>query len=236
MKNLAWWCLALLVIALFGRLSAWQWSRGLEKEQLLRDHAASLARREPLPFSKAQDQGPPQRVQVRGVFVDAPAVLLDNQRRGEQVGVRAYRLFRSDEGGMFLVDLGWLALPGDRRLPNIDVPESRELHGLWMTPPSAGFALGPAFDHQGERVLATRLPMDELAALLNLPLRPRVLRLGPEAAIGYQRDLDPLPNTLTPEKHRGYAVQWAGLAIATFLIALILQFRRRRHDPDTLDA
>ena len=41
------------------------------------------------------------------------------------------------------------------------------------------------------------------------------------------RDLDLLPNTLPPEKHRGYAFQWAALASAVLVIALVLGLRRR---------
>jgi surfeit locus 1 family protein len=45
--------------------------------------------------------------------------------------------------------------------------------------------------------------------------------------IGFARDLEVLPNTLPPERHRGYALQWFGLALATLLTALFLAFRPR---------
>ena len=44
-------------------------------------------------------------------------------------------------------------------------------------------------------------------------LAPRVLQLDPALPLGYARDLDMLPNTLPPERHLGYAVQWFGLAL-----------------------
>jgi cytochrome oxidase assembly protein ShyY1 len=43
--------------------------------------------------------------------------------------------------------------------------------------------------------------------------------------LGYARDLELLPNTLPPERHRGYALQWFGLAFATFAAALFVTFR-----------
>ena len=46
-----------------------------------------------------------------------------------------------------------------------------------------------------------------------------------------ERDLDILPNTLTPERHLGYAVQWFGLAAAVFVVALVLTLRARRRSP-----
>ncbi len=59
-------------------------------------------------------------------------------------------------------------------------------------------------------------------------LAPRVLKLDPDLPLGYARDLDILPNTLPPERHIGYAVQWFGLAGAVFVTALVLTWRSRR--------
>jgi cytochrome oxidase assembly protein ShyY1 len=77
------------------------------------------------------------------------------------------------------------------------------------------------------RWLLTRIDIAARADGLGVPLAPRVLRLDPALPLGYARDLDVLPNTLPPERHRGYAVQWFGLALATLILALFLGFRRR---------
>jgi cytochrome oxidase assembly protein ShyY1 len=66
-----------------------------------------------------------------------------------------------------------------------------------------------------------------LSQALKVDLAPRVLRLDPKLPIGYPRDLNLLVNTLPPERHRGYAIQWFGLAFATLVTALLLSFRRR---------
>ena len=79
-----------------------------------------------------------------------------------------------------------------------------------------------------DRWLLTRMDLAALSTALNLDLAPRVLRLDPALPIGYARDLDVLPNTLPPERHRGYALQWYSLAVAVIIIALILTFRRPR--------
>ena len=55
-----------------------------------------------------------------------------------------------------------------------------------------------------------------------------MLRLDPAVPLGHARDLELLSNTLPPEKHRGYAVQWFGLALATLVILIVLNLRRRR--------
>ena len=85
----------------------------------------------------------------------------------------------------------------------------------------------------GELWLATRIDTAAIARETGLPaaLAPRVLRLDPAVRLGYERDLELLPNTLPPEKHRGYAVQWFALALAVLVTALLLTFRKPRARP-----
>ena len=85
----------------------------------------------------------------------------------------------------------------------------------------------------GDALLAIALDPPLLAQTLDLPtLAPRILKLDPAQALGpgpaYARDLDILPNTLPPERHLGYAVQWFGLALAVLVTALVLTFRKTR--------
>ena len=71
-------------------------------------------------------------------------------------------------------------------------------------------------------------PPAAVARAWQLPaLAPRVLRLDPSLPLGHERDLEVLANTLPPEKHRGYAIQWFGLAFATLVVILLLWFRKR---------
>ena len=94
-----------------------------------------------------------------------------------------------------------------------------------------GLVLGPAFSATSEagRWLASRLPAEGLAAALGVPALPeRVLRLDPALPFGDERDLDLLPNTLPPQRHLGYAVQWFGLALTVLVVVLVLEWRRRR--------
>jgi len=73
---------------------------------------------------------------------------------------------------------------------------------------------------------------------LHLPMKlaPRVLRLDSQRranddgvmAAPNERELAILPNTLTPERHLGYAVQWFGLALTVLVVALVLTIRTLR--------
>jgi len=230
---------ATMCLAFFS-LGRWQLARAEWKQHRLDAVAAVLKDRklESLSLlskeSKSADQLELAWVSGRGYFPDLPALLLDNQRSGEKVGVNVYRVFQPENGKALLVNLGWLEVPGDRTMPAIKkINGTQELNGLLVSPPSPGLAIGPAYVKTGnEYWLMTRMPLDELARDLKTPLAPRVLRLNPDLPIGYARDLDILPNTLPPEKHRGYAVQWFGLCIATIVLTLVLGLRNKEKKND----
>jgi cytochrome oxidase assembly protein ShyY1 len=120
-------------------------------------------------------------------------------------------------------------LPGDRTLPTIALPDVGRVEGLLMPPPSSGIVAPQVAVQSDGTLLTTGLDMPALAAQLGVPtLAPRTLRLDPDAPGGYARDLDILPNTLPPDRHLGYAVQWFGLAAAVLVTTLLLAWRARR--------
>ena len=127
--------------------------------------------------------------------------------------------------GRFL-DTPVLWLDNERRGARVG---AQPVAGLLVPPPAIGLRLGPGLAPDGDAWLATRIEPDAVAAAWSLrePLAARVLRLDPALPIGHERDLHLLANTLPPERHRGYAVQWFGLAVTTVVVALVLNLRRR---------
>lgn len=231
---LAGWLLALGTAGLFLHLGRWQDARGDGKQRRLDEVARVLEARVPRPLAFAAD---PTRAQAydwaegRGRFVPSAVLLLDNQQRAGRVGVRAYGLFQPDRGAPLLADLGWLPLPGDRRLPAVVLPAGEiEVRGLLAPPPSPGLDVGAPLTRRDGAWLMLRVDPEAVGTALRLPAppAPRVLRLDPALPIGHARDLELLANTLTPERHRGYAVQWYGLALTVLVIASVLTYRSRR--------
>lgn len=227
------WALALVLIALFSMLGSWQLGRQDAKQAMLDSAAQALSSRAPQALDAAAD---PQRSREHewaagtGRFADTPAVLLDNQQRGGRPGLRVYRAFLPEHGrAPVLVDLGWLPVPPDRTIPAIGpAPDWSHVQGLLAPPPAAGLA-APAIQPQADgSLLVMALDPEAIAAALGLPtLAARVLRADPTLEGGYPRDLELLANTLPPERHLGYAVQWFGLALAVLVTALLLTFRRK---------
>lgn len=221
----------LLCLAFFS-LGRWQLSRAEWKQDRLDEVAAILKEKKPQSLAQLSKENKSglSWVAGRGYFLSTPALFLDNQRLGDKVGVHVYRVFQPDQGQALLVNLGWLPVSADRRMPTIEkISGKYQLNGLLVPPPSPGLAIGPSYVKTNEQFwLLTRMPLTELATDLKMPLATRVLRLNPELPMGYARNLDILPNTLPPEKHKGYAVQWFGLCLATMVMTLVLGFRQRK--------
>ncbi|PNS08917.1 SURF1 family protein [Solilutibacter silvestris] len=237
MKRLRWWLLAIAVAALFATLGMWQLGRAQQKRAMLEQARATIAAQVPLALSAASAPAHLSTydwVAGSGRFLPTPAVLLDSQVHGGHVGVRVYRVFLADGAtSPLLVDLGWLPVLDRRHMPTLPLPELREVRGLLMPPPSHGLMAPIATRLPDGDVLATALPVKELPAMLGqTTLAPRVLRLDPAVPIGGERDLDVLPNTMPPERHIAYAVQWFAMAATVLILALLLNRRSRRHDPD----
>lgn len=228
------WTLAVLAIASFASLGFWQTRRAVEKQAMLDAAAQVLKARNPVPLADAADSARRRDYDWSsgaGEFDARGPLWLDNQQRDGRAGVRAYRLFVPTQGAPLLVDLGWLPLPGDRAMPPIERPAGCVvLQGLLTPPPSTGLALGGGMARQGDGWLLTRVDTSMISKALGLsaPLAPRVLRLDPALRMGFDRDLHLLANTLPPDKHRGYALQWFALALTVLVTALILTFRRPR--------
>lgn len=233
-RRLLLWLFAAALVAGFVMLGRWQLHRGEAKQAMLDGAAAALHDRRALPVSAAQARPADgyDWVAGHGRFLESPVLLLDNQRRGAQVGVRVLAVLQPREGQPLLADLGWLPVAGDRRLPEVVLPAGEQrVEGLLSPPPGAGLALGPAYapvEPVGRRAqwLLTRVDIVALSKALDRPLSARVLRLDPALPIGYARDLELLPNTLPPQRHRGYALQWFGLAFATLVTALFMSLRK----------
>jgi surfeit locus 1 family protein len=227
------WVAALLACAVFASLGHWQLGRMQQKQAMLDDARRTLDARRARPLSSAVDATRARGYDWaagEGRFAPAPAVLLDNQSRERRPGVRAYRLFVPDAGAPLLVELGWLPLDGDRRMPDVAAIEgARRIAGLLMPPPASGIGETASALQPDGTIVATSLAAPDLPRRLGVrALPPRVLRLDPASPLGYVRDLDILPNTLPPERHLGYAVQWFALAAAVLATAILLTVRSLR--------
>lgn len=238
------WLLAVAAIVLFASLGRWQLDRMHEKQLKLGAAALALQPQAPQPLILASD---PARAAgydwtMGSGSVARATVWLDNQILDGKPGLRMYCVLLPDDGVQaLLLDAGWWPLDGKRELPAIGCPagEVQHVRGLLAPPPSSGLLHGDAMAASGpQRWLAIRIDPAVIARALNLSagIAPRVLRLDPvrnESDTGVMRvsgmrDLVILPNTLTPARHLGYAVQWFALAFTVLVVAVVLTLKARK--------
>lgn len=226
------WRTTLLVVLLLPILLAlglWQLERAEEKTRIAATNAAraeapprsleSLARLAPEDMAYG-------RTEVSGYFHPDALILLDNQIRDGRYGVDVLGVFTEQATGMSaLVNRGWVpADPARRSLPEVEVPvEFMTLRATVYVPPGEPYLLGaeefadlqwPLLVQQANG-RALRLALEEQ---LGLTLFPRELRLDPDQPAGFRRDW-PVIN-VSPQKHRGYALQWFTMAAVLLLFFL----------------
>lgn len=220
--NTLWVILTLTAFAILINLSWWQLSRAAEKTgqlahlaQLQADGAVTPAQLTQL--AAADIDGMPLKGKASWL---APYVwLLDNQIVNGRVGydvivpVQAVGMPRP-----LLVNLGWLAGADSREtLPQFDITSEVVLDGLLRTKVDGLMLLGQnAEDHGQWPMRIQQIDYAELAQQSSLELYPAVL---------YQQQASNFiphyqPVVLSPEKHRGYALQWFLLAVAVVGVAL----------------
>lgn len=234
MTALFGWMVAIALVAVGCALGSWQLRRMHQKESMLAEVASVIANRTARPLGVAADATRSRGYDWavgEGRFLTQAAWLLDNQQREGRPGVRVFRLFQPEGAMPLLVEMGWLPVGAGREMPVVGAaPEGRiAIRGLLLPPPSRGLMSGAESATADGQHLVIGLDAARIAARAGLPaIAPRVLRLDPALPIGHARDLDVLPNTLPPERHLGYAVQWFALAAAVLVIALLLTLRHRR--------
>jgi cytochrome oxidase assembly protein ShyY1 len=209
-------------------LGAWQLSRAAEKEALAARFFAAQGMLPVVADGGATELPPYTRVRLAGRYEADRYFLLDNRTRAGRVGYDVIALFRGRDGRVYFVNRGWVAAPAHRdELPLVTTPaeEVSVTGSIW---------------HE----LGLRVGRDEDESTAAWPVR--VQRFDPRLAIERVPDavpveirLDPgMPGALEaryeaprfqPERHRGYALQWFGLATA--LVLLYVHFGLRRGAP-----
>ncbi|MBA1148697.1 SURF1 family protein [Ectothiorhodospiraceae bacterium WFHF3C12] len=224
----------LLLLPLLLGLGVWQLDRAEQKREIMRSRASG-AEAAVLDLNRAQpgyDEARHRQARLRGRYDPQRQFLLDNQIRNGRAGYHVITPLRlADGSGAVLVDRGWVPAPPRRsRLPDIEITaEMRTVHGQVDDGPGVGIRMGePAVEARWPRRLAY-LDYGYMGSALPYPLLSDYLvQLDPAAPDGYVREWERVE--FGPERHVGYAVQWFALALALFLIYLLVNTRRVTHE------
>ncbi len=221
----------LLLCALFVRLGAWQWHKGIQRQQEWARFARGADQVIALDERAMSDVPLYQRVSVTGRLDAARQFLLDNRTYRGRAGYEVLTPLTRAGAAALLIDRGWVPFSGTRaRLPDIafEAAAPVTLSGRIAELPSPGLASGrsgPEARAAWPRV--TSYPsLAELSAALGAPLAARIVLLDPQAPFGYLRDWQ--PRGMAPLRHLAYALQWWSLAVLALIVWAVMSTRRNQ--------
>lgn len=218
--------LTVLAISLFVRLGFWQLQRAEEKRQLLRanEHALHLT---PRHLTVHELPKPYQRVLASGHFLPE-VLLLDNQHYQHQLGYHVLCPFALDQGGVVMVDRGWIMAGVDRQQwPNIRVSHHpMTLSGAVYYPSKKIWLLGTGLEIKTQTLAVIEsLDMSVMQTFLHKSLYPFIIRQSDGSATAYVRDWPVVSSS--PERHVSYAIQWFAFAVIAAILYIVLSVKRR---------
>lgn len=214
-----------LVVILVGvQLGNWQLRRAEEKTRLgARIAMAAAAPAVPLAVQEATEW---QNVVLVGEWLPRGAILLDNRVHGGRPGYYVLAPVKLAGGGeVVLVNRGWLAAGADRsKLPEVSGGMGPvRLEGVVRHPEGKPFTLG---DRPGEGRLWQVLDVPAYRQAFGLPVVDVVVYQASSDGDGLVRDW-PRPEAGI-DRHRGYAVQWYGLAATAAVMTGLYVLRSGR--------
>lgn len=205
---------AVAVIALTVSLGRWQLDRAAQKDAVARIHASDApalridaASRDVVPAAGA-------RVLVRGAFLPATTVLLDNRTRQGVAGFHVLTAFQPEAGGPAVVVLrGWIArdLRDRTRVPDLVTPAGvREIEGRALATLEQPMLLGDDPEPGPALRIWQRWTPQRFERWASVRIAPWLLRQTAGEPDGLDRDW--VPAGSGADKHRAYAAQWFSMA------------------------
>ncbi len=215
----------------FVYLGNWQLEREVEKRELLAQNAQRLSL-PPEQAAKLKVEGNLEGLPVRlvGQYRE-PVLFLDNKVFKGNVGFEAHQLFHDETGMHFLVNRGFVPMGRTRD----DKVELAEVHnkpanilGRIYQPGSQIVLL-----HNKNQVIpefpaiVQQIDVEKVINTVGEEVYPFVIRLEVDQFGALPRYW---PSTvMSPEKHRGYAIQWLAMALAVLIAWLFFSFSKDSH-------
>lgn len=232
---------AMVTIALTLHLA--QWQAGREQEKIALQELLDARSRMPPHALGSQDRDGEalryRKVVASGEYVADKQVYLDNKDRNGAVGYHVMTPLKLADaggtggangisgaggisgGGYVMVNRGWIARGREYPRPPAAVPPvgKVEVSGTAVLPSQRFLELSSA-NVQGS--VWQNFTFDRARSILGLDVLPVIV-------LAAQTSPDLAPLTETPnagaDKHRGYAFQWLALAVAVFIVWIVVNFK-----------
>jgi surfeit locus 1 family protein len=222
----AWLVVALAAASAFVALGNWQMRRADARRTLAAAHQAAL--RAPAVALPARPIEAPavalRRVAVRGTFLPAQTIYLDNRIRHGRVGYEVVTPLRLTGSTLHVIVMrGWVAGTGDRaKLPLVTTPSGEQrIDGIALA------AIPQRYepkDARPEGRVWQNLSVARYRAATGLAVQPILLEQRSDNGDGLSRDWPPRGSGA--EKNENYALQWYSFAALSIVLWIVLSFRR----------
>ena len=217
--------MVLFFVGLMTFLGFWQLDRAKQKEHMLMlladKNLTTISQRKQLKHLSQY-----AHIELRGHYLDAPQLLLDNQIDNQVVGYHVFTPFQIDNlNTIILVNRGWVAkdglLDGDLLIDSQKI----NLTGQLNNPPKVGLQLGDIQIDSHKNIQTITyfeeqkiIPFmhEKLCQSLDCLVSSKIVWLREDQPQGFKRQWNPI--VMAPSKHIGYAVQWFSM---TFVLIVI---------------
>lgn len=218
--------LTALVISFFMRLGFWQIQRAEQKEQMVLAQK-SFAQQAPIEWN-GQKKLPLQyqRLHVIGRYLPE-LFLLDNQHQQHQFGFDVLSPLILNDGGLVLIDRGWVAGDSTRRtFPKVSTPDTLvQIQGIAYFPSNKQWVLGPNVEKKSSKlIILETLDPKTVSQILQKKVYPFIIRLDKEDEHGFVRQWAIV--SMPPQRHLAYAWQWFAMALVVFIIFIALNLKK----------
>lgn len=216
--------LALVTISLLLKLGFWQIERADEKTALLQKEE-SMAHAQVIVWNGAPEPLPFQRIRISGQY-ESEVFLLDNQHQQHQFGYDVLSPLRLADGGLVLVDRGWVV--GDslrQKMPYVEIPhENISLQGSVYYPSDKQWVLGAQTEKKDTHLTILEcLDTKLVSQVLQKKVYPFIIRLDQAEKHGFVRRWAIV--SMPPQRHIAYAIQWFAMALVVLIIYVALNLK-----------
>lgn len=227
-----------VLLPIFILLGFWQLNRAdfkatLESQIRLHSNDAPIDIKTAIEAPKKYEHYP---IKLSGRYDNAHQLLLENRFYRHQLGFEVLTIVNLSNGKSLLVNRGWIPKPANSgQLPKLfPVNGIQTIKGKLVIPQNKIFKIGSTHysDEQWPRLIPNISWESINKALPNKKILPFIIQLDPSAKNGYIRNWRPV--TMSPNKHKGYAVQWFAMAGTLVIIFITVNIRRRPRDDSKL--
>ena len=222
--------IAVLVTVAMIKLGFWQLDRAefkSQKQQIINTRVNQAIRHLPAEIIDV-DEWQYYQVKVRGEYLNDIGFVVDNVVNKSVAGVNVVTPLKiAGSDTLILVNRGWLAWGNDRTfLPSFDTPAGElSVSGLLVRAPQDPYYLKDPDDSGQYKQLWSQLDLKRFKKLNDADVQPLILVLDKDQVGSFEYIQQPQGDTWIA-RHKAYAFQWFGLAIAAIIIIIVLGYKQ----------